>query len=245
MEFVTRETRMTMTLFDLAAAEDDRRFSPNCWRVKMALRHKGLQATEIAWRFTEKDRIAFAGSRTVPVLVDGDVTVVDSWEIGRYLERAYPDGPSLFNGPGGEASMLFVKLWAEQTLHPIVLRLILPHLFARLHQKDKAYFRESREARLGGRLEDVALAPADGIAQLHAALAPVRATLAQQPFLGGSTPLYADYIIFGVFQWARATCPISLLREDDPVFAWRERLLDCFDGYARKASAALDTDRLS
>jgi hypothetical protein len=31
-----------MKLYDLAGAEDDLRFSPNCWRIKMALEHKSL-----------------------------------------------------------------------------------------------------------------------------------------------------------------------------------------------------------
>jgi Glutathione S-transferase, N-terminal domain len=34
---------MAIKLYDLAAAEDDRRFSPYCWRAKMALKHKGLE----------------------------------------------------------------------------------------------------------------------------------------------------------------------------------------------------------
>jgi hypothetical protein len=29
--------------------------------------------------------------------------------------------------------------------------------------------------------------------------------------------------------------PFKLLMEDDPVHAWRERLLDAFDGLARKS----------
>ncbi|HXJ10454.1 MAG TPA: glutathione S-transferase N-terminal domain-containing protein, partial [Burkholderiales bacterium] len=45
-------------LYDLAAAEDDRRFSPYCWRAKMALKHKGLEFETIPWRFTDKDVIA-------------------------------------------------------------------------------------------------------------------------------------------------------------------------------------------
>jgi hypothetical protein len=40
---------------------------------------------------------------------------------------------------------------------------------------------------------------------------------------------YADYIMFGAFQWARVVSPFKLLTEDDPVYAWRERLLDAFD----------------
>jgi hypothetical protein len=63
-----------MKLYDLAGAEDDLRFSPNCWRIKMALEHKGLAAEPIPWRFVEKDQIAFSGQKAVPVLVDGTGT---------------------------------------------------------------------------------------------------------------------------------------------------------------------------
>ena len=59
---------MAIQLYDLAGAEDDRLFSPYCWRVKMALKHKGLAFESIPWRFTEKDKIAFTGSTTVPVI---------------------------------------------------------------------------------------------------------------------------------------------------------------------------------
>ena len=60
----------TIKLWDLAGAEDDRRFSPHCWRVKMALRHKGLEAGEIPWRFSEKEAIAFSGQGRVPVITE-------------------------------------------------------------------------------------------------------------------------------------------------------------------------------
>ena len=60
---------MRIKLYDLAGAEDARRFSPPCWRVKMALKHLGLQAEEIPWRFTEKEAISFSGQKLVPVLV--------------------------------------------------------------------------------------------------------------------------------------------------------------------------------
>ena len=56
---------MAIKLYDLTGAEDDRRFSPYCWRVKMALMHKGLAFDTIPWRYTEKDKIEFTGSTTV------------------------------------------------------------------------------------------------------------------------------------------------------------------------------------
>ncbi len=57
----------------------------------MALKHKGLNAEEIPWRFTEKEAIAFSGQGLVPVLVDGDKVINDSWEIAHYLETTYSD----------------------------------------------------------------------------------------------------------------------------------------------------------
>ena len=33
------------------------------------------------------------------------------------------------------------------------------------------------------------------------------------------------------------TSPFKLLEADDPVFAWRERMMDLFDGYARDTVA--------
>jgi len=45
---------MTITLYDLAGAEPDRRFSPFCWRTRLALAHKGLAVETVPWRFSEK-----------------------------------------------------------------------------------------------------------------------------------------------------------------------------------------------
>jgi glutathione S-transferase len=38
--------------------------------------------------------------------------------------------------------------------------------------------------------------------------------------------------------WARVASPLTLLEADDPIHAWRERMLDLFDGMGRKAKAA-------
>jgi len=57
----------------------------------------------------------------------------------------------------------------------------------------------------------------------------------QEPHVCGQHPGFADYILFGAFQWARAVSPQRLLEPDDPVYAWRERMLDMYGGLARKA----------
>ncbi|XGV97993.1 MAG: glutathione S-transferase N-terminal domain-containing protein [Leptolyngbya sp. BL-A-14] len=226
---------MSITLYDLAGAEDNRRFSPPCWQVKMALKHKGLDVQTIPWRFTEKDAIAFSGQGRVPVLVDGDRTVTDSWEIIQYLEETYRDRPSLFGGAMGFSGTLFAKFWSFQAINPLLFQIILPDLFQHLHPKDKPYFRESREKMLGTTLEAAAAPTEATIAALRSALTPLREVVKQQPYLGGEQPYAADYMVFAHFQWARAVCPISLLEKDDPVYQWRDRLLDAFDGYARSS----------
>ena len=114
---------MGMQLYDLAGAESERRFSPYCWRIKLALMHKGLPFDTIPWRFTEKNAIAFSGQGRVPVLIDGDQVVFDSWTIANYLEAMYPDRPSLFRGDGGRAVTRFVNAWADVVLVSGILRL--------------------------------------------------------------------------------------------------------------------------
>jgi hypothetical protein len=63
---------MTITLYELAGAEADRRFSPFCWRTQMALAHKGLEVETVPWRFTEKDKLPQPNAGRVPVIIDGD-----------------------------------------------------------------------------------------------------------------------------------------------------------------------------
>ena len=63
----------------------------------------------------------------------------------------------------------------------------------------------------------------------------MRAVFERYEFMGGDTPAFADHIAFGPFAWARAISKRPLLEEDDPIFAWRERMLDLYGGYARSA----------
>jgi glutathione S-transferase len=224
-----------LRLYDLAGAEAERRFSPYCWRSKMALRHKDLPFDTIPWRFSEKNVIAFSGQGRVPVLCDGDRVVSDSWTIANYLEDAYPDRPSLFRGDGARAVTRFVNAWADGVLAGGILRLVITDIFAHLDQGDRAYFRQTREQRLGATLETVTADRETKVTAFRKTLEPIRTVLAMQPYLGGEMPAYADYAVFGCFQWARCISPFSLLLKDDPVWAWRDRLLSAFDGFASKA----------
>ncbi|MBI1779458.1 MAG: glutathione S-transferase family protein [Proteobacteria bacterium] len=226
---------MPIQLYDLAGAEDARRFSPFCWRIRMALAHKDLAVETIPWRFTEKAKIAFSGQELVPVIVDGGRAIADSWAIACYLETAYRESPSLFGGGAGEALTRFVAQWVAAAIQRGLFPMLALDIYDRLHEMDKAYFRRTREQRLGTSLEAAATDRDRRVVGFRDSLAPVRLMLKEQPYLGGPAPLYADYVLFGAFQWARCVSPFRLLEDGDPVGAWRERMLDLFDGLARRA----------
>ena len=226
---------MTIEMYDLAGANADIRFSPYCWRTRMALAHKGLDVKTIPWRFTDKDAIAFSGQGLVPVLRDGDKVVVDSWAIAEYLDGAYPDQPKLMDGAQGTALANFARHYAQTVLGPAALKAVLLDVYNCLDAKDKPYFRETREKRVGTTLEAFIATPEASLAGMKSAVAPLRAVVQGQAFVNGDKPGFADYCIFGFFMWTRNVSKVKLLAEDDPVFAWRERMYDLYNGLARKS----------
>jgi glutathione S-transferase len=226
---------MALKLFELVGTDAKRPFSPYCWRTRMALAHKGLGAESIPWRFTEKQAISAYKSEKVPVLLNGDKSVADSWVIANYLEDTYPDRPSLFGGEGGRAMARMLNWWGDIAVIGGVFPLIVADIVEHLLPVDQVYFRQTREARFGKPLEQVVANRDSNVESFRKGLDPMRLTLKTQPFLGGAAPNYADYIVFGGFQWARAVSSFPLLNPDDPVYAWREKLLDAFDGMARKS----------
>ena len=229
---------MAIVMYDLAGADPALRFSPYCWRTRMALAHKGLPVETVPWRFTDKAALAFSGQGRVPVIRDGDTVVSDSWSIAEYLEDTYPDRPSLFRGDGGRAHARFINTWADDVMLGGIARLILRDLLDVVAPQDKAYFREAREARFGMTLEAVQEGREARVVAFRASLLPLRLVLGKQAWLGGDAASYADYIIFGTLQWPRCSSRFELLATDDPIAAWRERMLDLFDGLGRKASTA-------
>lgn len=222
---------MTMKLFDLAGSDPNRRFSPYCWPIRMALAHKGLAVQTIPWRFIDKEAIAPSGQSKVPVLVHDNKWLFESWDIALYLEQTFPERASLFGGPQGLAlSKFYCNLASVIASH--VSRLILVDIYDHLTETDKLYFRTSREQRFGMTLEQVVADRDQKLGAFRDSLLPLRMTLKTQDFFGGDQPLYADYALFGVFQWARCTSSFQLLAEDDPIARWRSRMLNAFDGLA-------------
>jgi glutathione S-transferase len=229
---------MTRLLYTLCGADAAQRFSPHSWKIVMALAHKGLDFVERPTPFTEIRSIEDGFSPTVPVLDDGGKLVRDSFDIALYLEEAYPDRPTLFAGEGGKALSRMVEGYVQTILQAAIVKIIVKDIHDCLAPADQAYFRTSREQRLGRTFEEIEAGHAAELAAFQPRLEPIRHMLKFQPFLGGDGPLFADYILFGALQWSRVASPKRLLAADDPVGDWFERCLDLHDGRARQVMAA-------
>jgi len=228
---------MTITLYDLAGAEPNRRFSPFCWRARMALAHKGLAVETVPWGFIEKDRLPQPNAGRVPVIVDGGTVIHDSTAIADYLEEHYADRASLFGGETGRALARFVQNWTETVLQPGIIPFVVLDIHRHSRPQDQDYFRRSREERFGKTLEEVVRDREARLPAFRTSLDPLRRTVKHQDFISGKAPAYPDYIAFGAFQWARAISDFELLAADDPVRAWRGRMLDLYSGLARGTPA--------
>lgn len=229
---------MTRLLYALSGADRTRQFSPHVWKTVMSLAHKGLDYETVPVGFTEIPAIEGGATPTVPLLRDGDRLVRDSFDIALYLDEAYPDRPSLFSGEGGKAMARFIENWSQSTLHMAVTRIAILDIHDLLGPTDRDYFRRSREERLGASLEDIAAAGKAEVEGFARKLQPLRNMLKIQPFIGGASPLFPDYIVFGALQWLRTTAGTAVLEEGDPVAGWFTRCLNLHGGIGHRVAAA-------
>ncbi len=225
---------MSLRLFEIAGADPEFRPSPYCWRIRMALAHKGLTFEAVPWRAVEKVRIADSGGRTVPVLVDGARWIRESWDIACHLDQRFPDAPPLFQGEGDRVKARLIDHWTTNVLHPLMFRILVSDMVPLLAEKDQSYY-QKRTYRYFGRTVDALAGEAEVASEsLPDLLSPVSRTLSEAAYLGGAQPGYGDYILFGAFQWARVASGRQLIEPNSALGPWFEKLLDAFDGAGRQ-----------
>ena len=223
-------------LYELGAPNGVR-YSSYSWRTRMALKHKGMVFESQAVRISDKAAIAFSNQGKVPIIRDGDTVVSDSWKIAAYLETAYPDAPSLFGGAAGLALCRFVNSVADRQLMAALAPAVALSITQMVDAGDAAHLRAGFEKAFGKTLEEMDAAREGALKSFRRALDPLRATLRGQAFLGGESPLYADYIMLAPLQWARLIDARPVLEADDTLHPWSERMLDLYDGFARSEPA--------
>ncbi len=222
-------------LFELVT-DDGCSISPYAWRTKFALALKGLDYETCAVGFTDIPAIGSGAFSSVPVLQDGEQWLGDSWVIAAYLDDAFPDSPRLFSCPAERAMVLFFEKWIASEVISQMFRICVFDIHNRLRAADRAYFRRTREARLGQPLEAVHAERDRYLPILRQHLQPMRLALRQSHFLGGDAPNYADFIAAGAFIWAGSVASLKLLEADDPLFEWLGRCLDLYDGVGSSLS---------
>ena len=225
-----------ITLWELGG-KGGRRYSLFSWRTRMALRHKHLSFESFPVCLTDKAAIAFSGGKTVPIIRDGDTVVRDSWKIAEYLETRYPER-TLFGGDIGRGVTHAFNTWVDRGLVGPMMQVVAPDIHERVDPADEQYFRAMAEGVAKKKLEDLRAGRDEALQRLGRALEPMQTLLKRQAYVCGELPAYGDYILFSIFQWARVMSPREVLAPEDPVCAWRERMLDLFDGFARNVPAA-------
>tara|TARA_B100000963_G_C22480874_1_gene604638 strand:- start:274 stop:966 length:693 start_codon:yes stop_codon:yes gene_type:complete len=227
-----------MKFYDLSGA-DNKRFSPFGWRVRMSLAHLSMEENievELV-KFSQKDKLKFSGQELVPVLRDNSAIISDSWRIAEYLEKNYTDQPTLFSGSTNKSNEKFVSSWVDSQVHPLIAKCVVRDILDVIDPNDREYFRRSREHRFGMSLEEIVANREETRTLLKQTLFPVRKVLELNPFLGGTSASFADYSVFGAIMWARLTSSFNILEDHDPIVDWRERMLDLYNGLARKETA--------
>ena len=223
---------MAITLYELVDGKG-RRYSPYCWRIRMALAHKGLRPDiELCWHSDRK--LAFSGQSLVPVLVDGRRVVNDSWSIASYLDEAYPDRPLLMAGVQGRSFAKFLNGWTDTIIGRPLVRSLYLDIWKTLHpDADRDEFRKRREERNGATLEALFANRDRDFDEFNRAIAPLEHLLRNQPYIAGSAPAYVDYIVFGTLQMPRRLDDIDPLSSQRiAISRWRSDMRQLFGGLA-------------
>ena len=207
--------------------------SPYSWRIRFALAHKQLAANYVPVRFSDAGIVRrISGQHCVPVLVDRGDVVADSWAIADFLDRRYPARPPLFADVARKTMCRALHQWTEQVLVPPLHRLSVADFVGCVDPVDQRYYRESREAMLGVRLEEACGDRKTLHGEVEAAVATIERDFGAGRFFGGEAPDYADYIVFSVFQWIRAFSALELLSEESILHPWRSRMIGLYGGLA-------------
>ncbi len=225
---------MALTLYELVDG-NGRRYSPYCWRIRMALAHKGLDAAiELCWHSDTK--LKFSGQSLVPVLADRERVVTDSWAIACYLDEAYADRPMLMEREQGRSFAKFLNNWTDTIIGRPLVRSLYLDIWKTLHScVDRDEFRERREKRNGASLEALFANRNKDFEKLNRAIAPLEQLLTKQPFIAGSAPAYVDYIVFGTLQMPRLLNIEPLSDAQGAIARWRRDMRGLFGGLADSA----------
>ncbi|KAJ8295794.1 Beta-etherase [Rhodotorula toruloides] len=241
--------------YDLVAEHGGPFFSPNTLKTRFSLLHKGVDFEEREVTFMELREMGpkmGLERAIIPCieLPDGSF-IYDSWNIAEWLEKEYPDKPSLFlpdsptplkaGAPELTVAKNFALVFSEgfgssdaqwSTFFEISAQGIYDLMPGTEETNpNKAYFRSDYKLGMKGAWEWLqSLDRETLISHAQASLIPLDKILSKTPFLSGNNPGFADYVAFGRYYMMRCACPkecktVWLRPETLPhVAEWVERL---------------------
>ncbi|MEO0866957.1 MAG: glutathione S-transferase family protein [Cyanobacteria bacterium J06642_11] len=180
--------------------------SINSRRVWVTLIEKGLtfelKELSLAGDQFTPDFLALNPFHHIPVLVDGDTTVIESFAMLDYLEAKYPSPPLMPTAPEAIARARMVQMVTLNELLPATLPLTMKHLFGKNDP--------------------------EAVAKAHKNAAVVLNFWTQQlqddTFFGGQQLTLADIVAGTVAAWFPE---MELSLKDYPALAaWRQRLME-------------------
>ena len=158
-----------MKLYEWALANREGSASPYVWRIKMMLARLGVDyESEMLFGVELEEKLAFvqpeaerlgtktfyAPNGTLPVLIDGDTILPDSWTIAAYLDENYGDG-TLVISDSANAINRFFENWVANHITGVIFPTILPETVNAMDEVDREPFRRSREQMFGLNFDDL------------------------------------------------------------------------------------------
>ncbi|KAL2814773.1 hypothetical protein BJX63DRAFT_190694 [Aspergillus granulosus] len=193
-------------------------FSPVVWRIRLMLNYKRIPYKTIFLEFpdieetlkplvpppTSEGKIKY----TVPTIyhIPSDSYIMDSAQIAPFLESTYPEPPvPLTSELGGT-----IEAQARGVMGAALGDSMMSREMNILSPRAQEYFRRTREAHLGHRLEDLLADPEeeerswDAISEgIRTVSGLIRTNKDNGPFVLGARPSYTDFFIAGTMQMAR------------------------------------------
>ncbi|KAF8489744.1 hypothetical protein JB92DRAFT_3012325 [Gautieria morchelliformis] len=227
-----------ITLYDVPSDFNGKAWSLNMWKARYALNYKGVPYKTVWLEYPEIEptmrSIGAAPTRkkpdgsplyTLPVIVDpsrtapsgGPTVVSESFHIAEYLDETYPTPSTGALFPPGTKALqqLFYDHFFKNVLM-VTIPMALPEMFKHLNEGSRPYWRLTREAMLGGKLEEVCPKSSekwDGVwEELEKAFGVLAALLDKNGKDGntlvmGTHPTFSDFVIAAFLEMHFLLCP--------------------------------------
>lgn len=219
---------MSILLYE-HVAKNGQVVDPYSWRVRLALSHMNIKVKRVPislYKFREKFKNE--NLSILPAIVDGNRKIETSWEVATYLERNFPEAPTIFGGEVGTHLAKFIHAWAEKNILKHLYALIGDKVYEILEKDDQPLFKEFLESKYNLRYDLLGHQNDNKLLKFRQSLDPFRLAMLDRPYLSGEMPAYADFILYGPLMWAEEIFGDKILESNDIISLWKSKMDELF-----------------